>query len=95
MTTRSTRRLGELLLERGLISQRELEQALARQQMTGAFLGELLVEMGFVPLDAVLDALAEQFGLRREGDALARVVGGPAVSHFRPGPAGVLPALGR
>jgi hypothetical protein len=73
MSARTTERLGELLLRRSLITQAQLEQALARQRTSGAFLGELLVDMGFATEDEVLAALAEQFGLRRERGVLARV----------------------
>ena len=39
-------RLGEILIRKRLINQSQLEQALARQRVTGQKLGEILVEMG-------------------------------------------------
>ena len=41
-------RLGEILIRKQLINQSQLEQALARQRVTGQKLGEILVEMGFL-----------------------------------------------
>jgi hypothetical protein len=58
--------LGVLLVERGLISDVELKQALVLQRETGGFLGEILVEQGWLsPSDLVL-ALATQLGLDLE-----------------------------
>lgn len=54
------RRLGELLIERGLLDPYDLEVALAHQRLTGALLGEVLVARGLVsPVDlaAALAAL--------------------------------------
>jgi type IV pilus assembly protein PilB len=42
------RLLGAALLADGLINQQQLDQALERQQQTGAFLGETLIELGYV-----------------------------------------------
>jgi type IV pilus assembly protein PilB len=42
------RLLGAALLADGLVSEQQLDQALERQQQTGAFLGETLIELGHV-----------------------------------------------
>jgi hypothetical protein len=55
--------LGELLVERGLLSQRQLELALQEQNRTGRRLGEVLVSFGFVSHDALTNTLLEQVGL--------------------------------
>jgi MSHA biogenesis protein MshE len=55
--------LGELLVERGLLSQRQLELALQEQHRTGRRLGEVLVAFGFVSHDALTNTLLEQVGL--------------------------------
>ena len=39
---------GKLLLEKGIISQEQLETALAEQKNTGEFLGVTLVKLGFI-----------------------------------------------
>jgi hypothetical protein len=57
------RPLGRLLVEQGLISEDELERALAEQASTGHPLGETLVELGFVSGPALSRALAAQYGL--------------------------------
>ena len=41
------KQLGELLLERGIISQIQLNQALDIQHAKGGLIGEILVELGF------------------------------------------------
>ena len=55
--------LGALLVERGLISEIQLEAAIARQQKTGRRLGHVVVELGFVTADAVLATLGDQLGV--------------------------------
>lgn len=59
----SWRSLGELLVERRLLSQRQLELALVEQHRTGRRLGEVLVGFGFVSEQALAAALLEQVGL--------------------------------
>ena len=56
-------RLGELLLSAGLLTTERLEQALRAQVMWGARLGTNLVELGFIDLDALSSALAQQHRL--------------------------------
>lgn len=55
--------LGELLVERGLLSNVQLELALGEQRRTGLRLGEVLVSMGFVSEEALARMLLEQVGL--------------------------------
>lgn len=55
--------LGELLVERELLSQRQLELALAEQRRTGRRLGEVLVDYGFVSQEALAATLLQQVGL--------------------------------
>src|SRR6184192_3662538 len=49
MSTGTRHRLGERLILDGLIDEPQLRQALERQRQTGAFLGETLVGLGYVP----------------------------------------------
>ena len=60
---RDTKRIGELLVERGLITPRQLERALERQRSTGQFLGAILVGMGVIREEALLEAMSRQFGI--------------------------------
>lgn len=55
-------RLGQLLIERGLLDQQQLATALEQQQRTGSQLGEILVELGYVPAALIAQALATQHG---------------------------------
>ena len=56
------RRLGSLLLAAGLVSERDLGEALAEQERSGRRLGEVLIGRGIVSAAAVANALAEQHG---------------------------------
>jgi type IV pilus assembly protein PilB len=53
-------RIGDLLLEKGLISQEQIDQALAHQKERGhkKLLGEILVELEFVTEEQVMEVLA-------------------------------------
>lgn len=60
--TRPPLPLGQLLIERGFLSEDQLASALAQQARTGSPLGELLVELGYVPAALIAQALATQHG---------------------------------
>jgi len=53
-------RLGELLIEAGVITPAQLDEALRAQVMWGARLGTSLVELGYLDLDALSNALGFQ-----------------------------------
>src|ERR1700683_4057617 len=53
-------RLGEILIERKLITEEDLERALELQKERGDKLGKTLVDMGFIAMRDVLAALSEQ-----------------------------------
>src|SRR6185369_15426208 len=57
------RPLGELLVQKNLLTADELELALAEQADTGRLLGAILVERGYVSGPALAIALAEQYGV--------------------------------
>jgi chromosome segregation ATPase len=61
-----SRLLGELLIEKGLITPEELEEALAEQKENGKRLGEILVKKGYVSGPALTTVLAEQLGVAME-----------------------------
>jgi type IV pilus assembly protein PilB len=58
-------RIGDLLLEKGLITPEQIDQALAHQKEKGhtRLLGEVLVEMEFVSEDQVMEELAGAYGV--------------------------------
>jgi len=53
-------RLGETLIEEGVVSEEQLNRALSEQQSSGKMLGEVLVESGIVTSQAMLAILAHQ-----------------------------------
>lgn len=58
-------RLGELLLERGLISKDQLQVALTEQKTTKKMFGAILVDMGFVTDSVLSEILAESSGTHK------------------------------
>ncbi len=59
----AVKKIGELLKEKGLITERHIQIALSQQKVTGRFLGETLIELGFVSAKEISEVLAEQFGI--------------------------------
>ena len=60
-TTRQIKkRLGERLIEAGLLSQAQLDLALREQKRRGGLLGQILVKLGLVPPEVVSDYLAHE-----------------------------------
>lgn len=75
-------RLGERLIERGLISPDQLRIALIEQRQRGRPLGEVLVALGFVQEEALREVLAEQLGV--EGVSLAQLAPDPQALALLP-----------
>ncbi len=57
-------RLGEQLIRDGLISQEQLNEALARQEESGGRIGELLVDEGSLTAGALVDALSQRLHVK-------------------------------
>jgi len=57
-----SKQLGELLLERGVINQAQLEKALKTQKDRGGLIGQVLVSLGFVKEEEIAHALTVQYG---------------------------------
>ena len=57
------KRLGELLVEEGLLKEEQVAEALKQQKATGKLLGALLVELGWVSEYDIARTIAKQFGL--------------------------------
>jgi MSHA biogenesis protein MshE len=55
-----TIRLGDLLIEQGLLTQEQLKLSLDQQKTTGRKLGRVFVESGYVTEDGISNALARQ-----------------------------------
>ncbi|MBN2027761.1 MAG: Flp pilus assembly complex ATPase component TadA [Actinobacteria bacterium] len=57
-------KLGQILIKNRIISEEQLEQALARQNETGESLGRVLIDMKMVSEGALTSILARQIGLK-------------------------------
>lgn len=56
-------RLGEILIDYGLITYEQLTRALDRQVQSGQRLGSILEEMGYLDIDTLLNVLSRQYDL--------------------------------
>jgi MSHA biogenesis protein MshE len=59
--TAAKRRLGDIVVERQLVTQEQLDEALAEQRTTGRKLGEVLVDLGFITRVALAGVISEQW----------------------------------
>ncbi|EGX6964151.1 TPA: Flp pilus assembly complex ATPase component TadA [Vibrio alginolyticus] len=57
------KRLGDLLVEEGIVSEEQIQQALNAQLSTGQKLGDALIDLGFITEKQMLDFLSQQLGL--------------------------------
>ena len=57
-----TKQLGELLVERGIINEAQLEKALKIQKEKGGLIGQVLVLLGFAKEEEIAQALTVQYG---------------------------------
>jgi MSHA biogenesis protein MshE len=60
MAVRQKVRIGDLLVSNGVITEDQLQQALAKQKSTGLRLGRTLINLGFIQEDKFLGFLSEQ-----------------------------------
>ena len=61
--TRAGLRFGERLVQRGLITQQQLQQALEVQCRSSAFLGQIVVDLGFQSAGVIGSLLGADFGI--------------------------------
>lgn len=54
--------LGQILVERGIITRLQLEKALEIQKKEGGLIGEVLVKLGFATEESIAHCLSLQFG---------------------------------
>lgn len=57
-----SKKLGDLLLERGVVTKEQLAEALELQKDTGRLLGEILVQLGFTTEEEIAKVLTAQYG---------------------------------
>jgi type IV pilus assembly protein PilB len=70
---KSSKRIGEILIGRGRITEAQVLDALKDQKLNGKFLGSILVEKGLLSEAEVTEALAEQFDLPMADISLEKV----------------------
>lgn len=63
MTIKQRVRIGDLLVQKGVITEEQLQQALIKQRSTGARLGRTLIHLGFIQEEQFLQFLSEQLGI--------------------------------
>lgn len=63
MQIRLRKRLGDLLVEEGIITEAQVEQALSAQKSTGRKLGDALIELGFLSEQQMLSFLSQQLAI--------------------------------
>jgi len=59
------KRIGDILIDKGLISENVLQQALSIQNQSGKRLGQVLVDEKFITEDDLADAISERLGIPR------------------------------
>lgn len=59
------KQLGDILVEQGVISPLQLDEALQRQRLTGDMLGRVLVTMGLCEEQDIIESLGVQSGMER------------------------------
>ncbi len=57
------KKLGEILVERGLLTEQQVQDTLRLQHQTGKLFGECLIEHKLITEDRMVSVLVEQFGL--------------------------------
>ncbi len=57
-----TKTIGQLLLEKGVIKQAQLDEALKVQKEKGGLLGQILASLGYVTEEQIAQAITVQYG---------------------------------
>jgi type IV pilus assembly protein PilB len=57
-----SKQLGQLLMERGVINQEQLDHALAIQKSQGGLIGAVLVHLGFATEEHIAQSITAQYG---------------------------------
>jgi hypothetical protein len=78
MDSAAKRRLGDIVLERNMVTPHQLQQALDEQRVSGGKLGETLVELGFITRVELAGVISEQW------DDLRRSRGGESAAASAP-----------
>jgi len=62
LNTKNRKKLGDILVDEGIITKGELQKALIISRESNARLGQVLVELGFVTDEKITEFLSQQFG---------------------------------
>lgn len=62
-TRPKAKRLGETLIEKGLITEEQCQKALDLQKKTGKRLGQIIIDLGFIKEDELLQVLSKQMAI--------------------------------
>ncbi len=54
------KRLGEILIEEGILTKENLEEALNHQKKEGGIIGQILIKLGYISEEALVGALGKQ-----------------------------------
>lgn len=73
MATLARKRLGEILIEAGLINDKILNEALSKSKISGQRIGEVLIKEGYITEDKIAKALGEQYRIPYIGENLLDV----------------------
>jgi hypothetical protein len=60
---KSTKRIGEILIDKKIITEAQLHDALSDQRLSDKFLGVILKDKGLVTDQEIAEALSDQFGI--------------------------------
>mgnify|MGYP001473427356 CR=1 FL=1 len=57
------KKLGEILIEKAIIDQKQLDEALAEQKKSGEFLGAILISKGYIDEEKLANIISSQLGI--------------------------------
>ncbi len=80
MTLKRTSKLGQILLDEGLVTEDDLRRALEAQSKDNKRLGEQLIDLGVLSPQAMISALAKQLGVK--GCQLRHGLIDPNIAHL-------------
>jgi len=82
--------IGEMLIERKLVTADELDQALKEQRNTGEFVGRVLIKLGHLTEEELLPILSEQLGIEyvslkavKIDKSIAKTIPAKFVTHYK------------
>lgn len=73
MVSYTRKKLGEILIETGLIDEKILKEALEKSKISGQRIGEVLVKEGYLTEDKIAKALGEQYRIPYIGENILEI----------------------